>query len=66
MVSLPQLAPGDTAKMKDAFFAKRYPGEYEVAEVKGKYAYLKLPKGVMGFSLGDLVKVPTKPAAPTV
>lgn len=48
---------GDTVKFSQATFAKKYPLEYEVVQVKGKYAFCKITEGKnIGFPLFALVK----------
>ena len=46
---------GDMVKMTDVF-AKKYPGVYEVTEMKRKTCYVKTPNGVIGFDSAFMVK----------
>ncbi len=55
----PEIAVGDIVKIPD--FPKKYPGEYEVVEVKRAYAYLRLSdKETCGFHRQMLVVVGKK------
>lgn len=54
--ALPVLKQGDVIKLTD-LFAKKYPGEYEVLEMKRKTCYIKTPEGKIGFDAGYMVKV---------
>jgi predicted ATP-dependent Lon-type protease len=52
---------GDSVSFTDGMFAKKYPGKFEVASVKGKYVYIKVTnkKGItetVGFAATELKK----------
>lgn len=48
------VAAGDTVAVANAQLRKRYPAEYRVGKVKGKYAYVELPTGLMGLPIEAL------------
>lgn len=48
------IAAGDTVAVVNTQLKKRYPAEYRVGKVKGKYAYVALPTGLMGLPLETL------------
>lgn len=53
---------GDKVTFKDAFFAKKYPGIYDVRLQKGKYTYITLVnklgvKESVGFDSTELTKI---------
>jgi hypothetical protein len=53
---------GDKVTFKDAFFAKKYPGTYDIRLQKGKYTYITLVnklgvKESVGFDSTELTKI---------
>ena len=54
-------APKDQVSFKDGLFAKKYPGTYEVRQMKGKYTYILIPNKTgnlesVGFDSTELTK----------
>lgn len=53
--------PGDKVSLKSSLFAKKYPGNYEVRQTKGKYTYILVPNKEgnlesVGFDSTELTK----------